>query len=112
MEADRLYFFIAFAFDLVWCCIFLPACRYGGGNSQPEVWFEPKVVWEIKVADWSLSPVHKAALGLAHDDKGISFRFPRFLRVRDDRTPTTATSSTEIHDLYQEQFNRKGQDDE
>jgi len=86
--------------------------KYGGGNSLPEVWFEPKVVWEIKVADWSLSPVHKAALGLAHDDKGISFRFPRFLRVRDDRTPTTATSSTEIHDLYQEQFNRKGQDDE
>ena len=34
------------------------------GGAKPDIWFEPKVVWEVLTADLSLSPVYTAAHGL------------------------------------------------
>ena len=34
------------------------------GAAKPDVWFEPKIVWEVLTADLSLSPVYTAAHGL------------------------------------------------
>lgn len=48
-------------------------------------------MWEVKCADLSKSPVHRAAIG--KDGRGISIRFPRLLRERDDKDPEQATSS-------------------
>ena len=36
--------------------------KYGG--AKPDVWFEPKVVWEVLAADLSLSPIYTAGQGL------------------------------------------------
>lgn len=68
-----------------------------------DVWFEPSVVWEIRGADLTLSPTHPAARGLVAGDRGVSLRFPRFVRVREDKGVEEATSSEEIAEAYGKQ---------
>ncbi|CUM65435.1 uncharacterized protein PRCAT00003074001 [Priceomyces carsonii] len=72
-------------------------------NAVPDVWFEPSTVFEVLTADLSLSPIYKAA----HQEygRGISLRFPRFIRIREDKGIEDATSSTEIADFYERQAN-------
>eukprot|EP00178_Gracilaria_changii_P007567 TRINITY_DN238_c0_g1_i1.p2 TRINITY_DN238_c0_g1~~TRINITY_DN238_c0_g1_i1.p2 ORF type:complete len:732 (-),score=202.81 TRINITY_DN238_c0_g1_i1:483-2678(-) len=70
------------------------------GALQPDVWLEATQVWEVKCADLSLSPQHMAGVGRVDADKGVALRFPRFVRVREDKTVEQATSAEQVVDMY------------
>lgn len=70
---------------------------------HPAVWFEPQEVWEIVFADITLSPVYTAAIGLVSEERGLSLRFPRFLRKRDDKSIEEASTSEDLANLYRKQ---------
>ncbi|KAG5535352.1 hypothetical protein RHGRI_023200 [Rhododendron griersonianum] len=69
----------------------------------PDMWFSPELVWEIRGADFTVSPVHKAAIGLVHPSRGISIRFPRFVRSVSDRKPEECSTSTDVADMFHSQ---------
>ncbi|KAI2630666.1 ATP-dependent DNA ligase [Hypoxylon sp. NC1633] len=77
-----------------------------GGQHQPDVWLEPRYVWEVRTADLTLSPRYKAGMKENVDpagEKGISLRFPRFIKVRDDKKADEATSSRQVAEMYRKQ---------
>ena len=70
----------------------------------PDVWFPPGLVLEVRGAELTLSPVHRAALGTVRPGAGLALRFPRFTgRVREDKGPTEATTSRELLEMYRSQ---------
>ncbi|KAK2986757.1 hypothetical protein RJ640_010982 [Escallonia rubra] len=69
----------------------------------PDMWFSPELVWAIRGADFTISPVHQAAIGLAHPTRGISIRFPRFIRALSDRKPEECSTATDIAEMFHSQ---------
>jgi DNA ligase-1 len=70
---------------------------------HPDVWFEPQEVWEMAFADITLSPTYTAAIGLVSEDRGLSLRFPRFLKKREDKGIDEASTSEFLASLWRKQ---------
>ncbi len=63
----------------------------------PDVWVAPKIVVELAGDDLTRSPTHGA---------GIAVRFPRLVRIRDDKSPRDATTVSELTKMYKNQGSR------
>ena len=72
-------------------------------NGHPDVWFEPQEVWEMAFADITMSPTYLAALGLVSGERGLSMRFPRFLKAREDKSIDEASTSDFLAQLWRKQ---------
>jgi len=72
---------------------------------EPDVWFEPKTVLEVRGAEITVSPIHTAARDALRPGAGLAVRFPRFTgRWRDDKGPEDATTVKELLEMYQQQL--------
>ncbi|KAH9047859.1 ATP-dependent DNA ligase [Lactarius hengduanensis] len=76
------------------------------GGYSPSVYFRPHEVWEIRGADVTLSPVSVAAKGLVSENRGLSLRFPRFVRIREDKSVEDASSTEFLAGMYRVQQGR------
>jgi hypothetical protein len=65
----------------------------------PDVWVEPRAVLEVLAGGITRSPRHTA--GKTGHEPGYALRFPRIVRIRDDRRPEDATTEAELVELAQ-----------
>jgi len=68
---------------------------------EPTYYFTPKIVVEVLGAELTKSPIHTCAQD--ETKKGISLRFPRFIRWRPEKNAEDTTTTTEILDMFKEQ---------
>ena len=89
----------------------IPRPVYVEYAGSPDVWFEPQEVWEIMFADITMSPTYTAAIGLVSEERGLSLRFPRFLKVREDKGIEEASTAEFLAGLWRKQEERVKVDD-
>jgi DNA ligase-1 len=65
-------------------------------KSGKEVTFEPSLVFEVGYAELQVSPTYEG---------GFALRFPRFVRIRDDKDISEIETLENIRDRYQRQAN-------
>ena len=70
---------------------------------EPDIYVEPEEVWEVKAASLSESPLYKVAMSEFANKKGLSLRFPRFIKAREDKKPEMATTVTQLIRMYYQQ---------
>jgi len=79
---------------------------------EPDVWVYPKIVIEVLGAEITLSPVHTCGRDIVYNEfkkkAGLAIRFPRFINWRTDKSPTDATTSKEIFEMYKQQLKKLG----
>ena len=62
-----------------------------------DVWVRPKVIVEVAFDEITISSVHTCC---SSNGKGYALRFPRILRIRDDKSVDEITTSEEVRELY------------
>lgn len=75
-------------------------------NLEADVWFTPAKVAEVIGAELTLSPAHTCCMDAVRKGAGISIRFPRFIRWRDDKGPEDATTEKELLEMYRGQLKK------
>ncbi len=77
---------------------------------EPDEWVEPKMVVEIAADEITKSPIHACAARKNEkgESEGLALRFPRLVRVREDKKPTDATTESEVLEMFEMQRQKQG----
>ncbi|MCI0503886.1 ATP-dependent DNA ligase [Candidatus Micrarchaeota archaeon] len=67
-------------------------------NIEVDYWVEPEYVVEVAFDDITESPNHTCAM---REGKGLALRFPRLLRMREDKTVKEITTSDEVRRMFE-----------
>lgn len=73
---------------------------------EPDIWTVPALVAEVLGAELTLSPQHTCCRGAIRKGAGISIRFPRFIRWREDKGPEDVTTTKELVEMYLKQLKK------
>jgi DNA ligase-1 len=75
---------------------------------------KPRVVVEINADEITRSPIHVAGSEKTKDSEteGLALRFPRLVRVRNDKSADEATTERELVKLFEMQRKSRGQSSE
>ena len=74
-----------------------------GGVRNTVVLAVPFSPYFLAVLSVTVSPVSVAALGLVSATRGLSLRFPRFIRVREDKAVENASTPEFLANMYRSQ---------
>lgn len=71
---------------------------------EPDYWVEPKFVVEVVADEITQSPMHTCG---KEKETGYALRFPRIIKLRNDKEPEQSTNVKEIISMYKNQKNVK-----
>jgi len=83
--------------------IYYKPSNYKLGKYEPDVIFSPKVIVQVKTFFLCLNQTSAVGFGTAFDNFGVSIRFPRIIKIRDDRKINRIITSEKIIQLYKSQ---------
>jgi len=72
---------------------------------EPDFWVEPKLVVEVVADEITRSPVHTC--GRDKEGVGFALRFPRFIKLREDKSIFDVTTVSEIKEMFENQKRTK-----
>ncbi|MBD3398150.1 ATP-dependent DNA ligase [Candidatus Micrarchaeota archaeon] len=64
---------------------------------DPDFWVHPRHVVEVAYDNITRSPTHTCG---REKGKGLALRFPRMIRIRDDKGPFNATTTKEVEEMH------------
>ncbi|MEM3610467.1 MAG: ATP-dependent DNA ligase, partial [Candidatus Anstonellales archaeon] len=74
---------------------------------EPDYWVELKYVVELGFDEITISDVHTCGMDEINEKKGYALRFPRLLRIRDDKSVDEITTYSEVINLFKLQSKKK-----
>ena len=77
--------------------------NYKFGKYEPDVVFYPKVIVKAKSFYVCLSSFSAAGYNLISDNMGLSIRFPKILKIREDKKLTQIITTEKLMNLYETQ---------
>lgn len=74
---------------------------------KADIWFMPKVVFEVLGAEITHSPIHTCGYGILKENVGLAIRFPRFTgKIREEKNAEQSTTTEEVIKIYKLQLKK------
>jgi len=86
--------------------------NYKFGKYEPDVIFAPRVIVQVKTFFLCLNQTAAVGYNIVYENFGISIRFPKILKLRDDKKIQQITTTKRIISMYNAQDTVKNNDTE